>query len=68
MNTRWCMPINPSLIKKHFPENSLGFLEKLDLSKIRFNAVNGGSNSITLVGRFSERMTSIISMILHAIS
>ena len=122
MNTRRCVPINPRLTKKHFPENRYDFFEKLDLNKVRFNVVGGssnrtcfggkilktddftGSSSCTcfggkvlktddftgssnrtcfggkilktddftgssnlhvLVGRFSKRMTSLVSTILH---
>ena len=65
MNTRRYIPINSRPQKKHDPENSLGFFEKLDLSRTRFNAVNDSSIRTILVGRFLKRMTSIISMILH---
>ena len=51
MNTRRCVPINPRLTKKHFPENRYGFFEKLDLNKVRFNVVGGSSNRTCFGGK-----------------
>ena len=68
MNTRRCIPYKSKTNKNHFPKNSLGFFEKLDLSKIIFNAVGGSSNRTILVERFSKRMTSLVLMILHEVS
>ena len=55
MNTRRCIPVNLRLTKKLLPENSQGFPEKLDQSKIRLKAVGGRSNRTSFSGMILKK-------------
>ena len=50
MNTRKCKPVNLTLTKKLFPENSQGFFGNLDINKIRFSEVGDSINRTSFGG------------------